>query len=271
VVKNGPGTTLPIGTRGLAYIVRFCGTCKFCQAGETNRCLHVAGLLGWQTDGGYAEYFVAPERDFVPLPDDISDAEGVLLLDTIGTTSYGITYAMRCADSVARSRRAAVLGCGPLGLSAVLILKSLGWQEVAVFDPVAARQSLACSWGATALDPSDTAIANRFGVVVEASGSHPGRDLALDIVETGGGALLLGENDKPWPLPESPKWRRKDCAYVRSFYFPLSAIPRNGDFLRAQRAEYHVLMDHLYGLDGLEGAFKEFVAGQSLKPLIQPG
>lgn len=270
VVANGPGTTTPLGARGLLYIVRFCGTCKFCRAGETNRCLRMDGLLGWQTDGGYAEYFVAPERDFVPLPDDISDAEGVLLLDTIGTTSYGIGYAMRCANSPARSDQAAVLGCGPLGLSAVLILKSLGWRTIAAFDPVMLRLDLARSWGASILDPADPTNHNRFGVVVEASGSHPGRDLALDLVETGGSVLLLGENDKPWPLPESPKWRRKDCAYVRSFYFPLSAIRTSADILRDRRDEYHQLMDRVYGLDQLEQAFREFVAGQSLKPLIRP-
>lgn len=270
VVQQGPGATIPVGTRGVVYIIRFCGQCRFCLAGETNRCLHMDGLVGWQTHGGYAEYFVAPERDFVPLPDDVTDEEGVLLLDTIGTTLYGIQYSIRCANSIARSNKAAVLGCGPLGLSAVLILNSLGWEEIAVFDPVKERLDLALSWGALSLAPDDPENTSRYSVVVEASGSHPGRDLSLDLVETGGSVLLLGENDKPWPLPESPKWRRKDCAYVRSFYFPLNAIPSHIEFLKSQRQAYHTLMDHIYSLDELQGAFSEFCAGQSLKPLIKP-
>ncbi len=268
VAGKGPGTSMAVGTRGVTYIVRYCGTCKFCLAGETNRCLHMDGLVGWQTHGGYAEYFTAPENVFVPLPDDVTDEEGVLLLDTIGTTLYGIRYASSCAVSPARSRKAAVLGCGPLGLSSVLILKSLGWEQISVFDPVKERLDIARSWGALPLASDDPGNTSQFGLVVEASGSHPGRDLSLDLVESGGSVLLLGENDKPWPLPESPKWRRKDCAHVRSFYFPLDAIPGHVDFLRSQRAAYHTLMDKTYPLEKLEHAFAEFCAGQSLKPLI---
>jgi threonine dehydrogenase-like Zn-dependent dehydrogenase len=228
------------------------------------------GLIGWQTHGGYAEYFVAPERDFVPIPDDVTDEEGVLLLDTIGTTLYGIRYSERCAASEARSGRAAVLGCGPLGLSSILILKSMGWEDLTVFDPVKERLSLALSWGAVSMDPEDPANTSHYSIVVEASGSHQGRDLALDIVETGGSVLLLGENDKPWPLPESPKWRRKDCSYVRSFYFPKKAMAGHIDFLRSQRQEYHLLMEKTYPLERIEEAFAEFCAGKSLKPLIKP-
>jgi threonine dehydrogenase-like Zn-dependent dehydrogenase len=201
----------------------------------------------------------------------IVDAEGVLLLDTIGTTAYGITYAMRCADAAARSDQAAVLGCGPLGLSAVLILKSLGLNQVSVFDPAVRRMEVALEWGASSLDPSWSPNAGRFGLVVEASGSHSGRDLALELVETGGAVLLLGENDNPWPLPESPRWRRKDCAYVRSFYFPLSAFEGNMRVLRDKRDEYRSLVDRVYGLGEIETAFEEFVAGRLLKPMIQPG
>lgn len=270
VVAGGPGTTVQEGTRGILYIIRFCGTCGFCRAGETNRCVKMDGLLGWQTDGGYAEYFVAPENVFVPLPEDISDQEGVLLLDTIGTTMYGMKYADRCADSPARSRRIAVLGCGPLGLSSVLIARTMPFDVIAAHDPVAERLEKALAWQAEALDPQDESNRNTYSLVVEASGSHAGRDLALDLVENGGSVLLLGENDRPWPLPESPRWRRKDCAYVRSFYFPLRDIPSHAEVLRELRAEYNSLIDKVYPLDRLQDAFTEFCAGRSIKPMITP-
>jgi Zn-dependent alcohol dehydrogenase len=55
-----------------------------------------------------------------------------------------------------------------------------------------------------------------------------------------------------------------------TIYLPLNAIPSHIEFLKSQRQAYHSLMDHIYSLDELQGAFAEFCAGQSLKPLIKP-
>ncbi len=270
VVENGPGAGLPVGSRGAVYIQRFCGECKFCRADETNRCQNAGGLVGWQTPGGYAQYLVVPAASFIPLPADISDAEGVLLLDTIGTAAYGIKQCIRRADSPVRSDRAAVVGCGPLGLGSMLILSSLGWNPVGVYDPIPTRQGVALAWGAEALEPQDKALEAQFAVVVEASGHPDARALALHLVEPGGAVLLLGENDNPWTITPSPSLRRKDCSYVRSFYFPLTAVEENMELLRRRRAEYGQLIAQVVPLPALEPTFSDFCAGKSLKPLVKP-
>ncbi|MEW5958449.1 MAG: alcohol dehydrogenase catalytic domain-containing protein, partial [Chloroflexota bacterium] len=245
--------------------------CKFCQAGETNRCFsQPGGLVGWQTPGGYAQYLLVPAANLIPLPADISEGEGVLLLDTIGTAAYGIKQCMYSASSSVRAGRAAVVGCGPLGLGSYLILASLAWPEVAVYDPAQNRMQVALEWGATALDPLDLANESQFGVVVEASGHLDARALAMNLVEPGGALLLLGENDNPWTITPTPKLRRKDCAYVRSYYFPLTAVEANLELLRARRPEYQQLISQVLPLQDLEQAFIDFCAGKSLKPLVQP-
>lgn len=270
VVKNGAGANAPVGARGAIYIHKFCGACKFCRVGETNRCLNGNGLVGWQTPGGYAEYLLAPAQSVIPLPDDISDAEGVLLLDTIGTAAYGIRKCVEAANSRARAEEAVVIGCGPLGLGSLLVLLGMGWQNVSVFDPAEARLQTALAFGGKRVDPHAPENDSRFSIVVEASGSQPGRLAAINLVEAGGAVLFLGESDLPTTVRETPKMRRKDCNYLRTFYFPINQARDNMELLRACRAQYRQMIADLVTLDGLEQAFVDFIAGKTLKPLVKP-
>ena len=271
VEKCGPGADVPLGTRAAIYIHRYCGVCDYCRAGETNRCRNGGGLVGWQTPGGYAQYLLAPAANVIPLPPDITDAEGVLLLDTIGTAAYGIEVCMNAANSRVRSDRAAVIGCGPLGLGSLLVLQGLGWPHVGVVDPAEERRQIALSFGGEAVDPNDPAMEAHFGVVVEASGSIPGRMTAINLVEPGGAVLFLGESDLPMTVQETPKMRRKDCAYVRTFYFPINAAQKNMELFRAKAEQYRQMITPIVPLSGLEDAFKDFIAGKTLKPLVDPG
>jgi threonine dehydrogenase-like Zn-dependent dehydrogenase len=271
VEKNGPGADVALGTRAAVYIHRYCGVCKFCQVGETNHCAAPAGgLVGWQSAGGYAQYLTVPAANLIPLPDDLSDAEGVVLLDTIGTAANGIQKAMHNATSKARSNSAAVVGCGPLGLGSLLVLSSLGWDKVYAYDPATPRLEVAKAWGAEPFDPEDPAVKNRYAVVVEASGHHLARGLAMSVVETGGSVLLLGENDNPWTITPSPELRRKDCAYVRSYYFPIGAAGEYMNLFRTRRAQYNEMIKDRVRLQDLQPAFEDFVAGKTLKPLVKP-
>ena len=58
VVEAGPGCQTRPGTRIAAYIPIHCGECPFCLQGKGNLCPNMKGLLGWATDGGYAEYML---------------------------------------------------------------------------------------------------------------------------------------------------------------------------------------------------------------------
>lgn len=58
-----------IGTRALIYPGRSCGLCEHCSASNESACRHFE-ILGYNVDGGYAEYVVAPASTLVPVPDD---------------------------------------------------------------------------------------------------------------------------------------------------------------------------------------------------------
>ncbi|UBU17203.1 zinc-dependent alcohol dehydrogenase family protein [Nonomuraea gerenzanensis] len=54
---------------GVAWLRSTCGTCRYCVRGMENLCPRSA-YTGWDADGGYAEYVVAPADYVYPLPDD---------------------------------------------------------------------------------------------------------------------------------------------------------------------------------------------------------
>jgi threonine dehydrogenase-like Zn-dependent dehydrogenase len=272
VVANGPGVSVQPGTRAAIYIHHFCGQCRYCAAGETNRCIDVlGGQVGFNRPGGYAQYVTVPASSLIPLPSDISDAEGVLLLDTIGTSAYGIQYGIRTLGSSAATGRAAVVGLGPLGLGSFLVLSSLGMEgRVHAFDPAPARMATAVSWGGTAIDPSDVSELGEFTIVVEATGQQAARDLALDLVEPGGCVVSFGQSPNPWVIQPQIKWRRKDFALVHPFYFPIGMAGEFVDLFRTKADRYRDLITSVVPLDGLEETFRDYCAGKTLKPLVRP-
>jgi propanol-preferring alcohol dehydrogenase len=77
----GPNITrLRVGQRiGVAWLREVDGSCNFCQRGSENLCLN-SRYTGYDINGGYAEYALAPENFAYELPDDLDDEHVAPLL-----------------------------------------------------------------------------------------------------------------------------------------------------------------------------------------------
>jgi threonine dehydrogenase-like Zn-dependent dehydrogenase len=261
-VVEAPGHPLH-GRRALVYIPAFCGRCAQCAAGDTHLC-PTAELIGWQRPGGYAEALAVPRQCLIPVPDDIPDRLAPLLLDTIGTAAHGVRQAMR----LVQPGPALVIGAGPIGLGALLVLRGLGFGPLAVVEPADYRAAFAAGLGVERLDAA-AAAARRFPVVVEAAGKDPARQLALEAVAPRGVVVQLGESNA-WSIAETRAIRRKDFFLVRSFYFPIADVAANLGLLRDAADDYARLVDATAPLEELEALFAAFARGERLKPLLVP-
>lgn len=79
-----------VGERvGVAWLHSACGACRFCTSGRENLCT-APRFTGWDVDGGYAEYAVAPEAFVHPLPESLEAAALAPLLcaGIIGYRAY---------------------------------------------------------------------------------------------------------------------------------------------------------------------------------------
>lgn len=252
------------GQHCAVYIPGHCGKCATCAAGNTQMCTEISSLVGWNRDGGYAEYLRVPDNCLLPVPDDIEDDLAPLLLDTIGTSAHAVREAQRF---LATDRpRILVTGAGPVGLGVLLALRSMGFGEIHVSDPNTERMALAQEFGAIR-----SAVGSRelhYDLIFECSGAHAARDLAIELILPKGIIVLVGENAQPWSIQEGPVFRRKDFAMLRTFYFPKSDFGPNVELLRANREAYARLVDDRFDLDALPVKFAEFARGGLIKPVL---
>ena len=70
-----PGDSrIPAGQRVMVQPGLSCGVCKECLSGQDNACPNY-DVLGYQSDGGYAEMVAVPAANLIPIPDSINDVE----------------------------------------------------------------------------------------------------------------------------------------------------------------------------------------------------
>lgn len=252
------------GQRACVYIPVFCGSCNTCRRGHTQSCEQQSILIGWNRDGGFGEYVQVPEQCLLPVPDHIEDRLAPLLLDTIGTSEHAVRTVERWLGDLSK-RRILITGAGPIGMGVLIALQDKRCQQVSVVDPVSQRSDFARKLGAANLSPDDV---NRYDAIFECSGAHPARDDAITQVAPGGVMVLIGESGTPWSIQEGPVFRRKDFAMLRSFYFPVFEHKDNIALLERQKFVYERIADVDITLDTLSEAYSDFVAGNTMKPLL---
>ena len=111
---------------GVGWFGGACFVCEPCRRGDFVSC-QVGKVTGLTTDGGYAEYLVAPADALAAIPDELSFAEAAPLLCAGVTTFNAIrTSGVRPGD------RVAVLGLGGLGHLGVQFAAKLGFETIAI-------------------------------------------------------------------------------------------------------------------------------------------
>jgi alcohol dehydrogenase len=211
-VKN-----VKIGDRVLVSCVTACGACRYCREGHAGQCLGGGGwILGNEIDGTQAEFVRVPFADnsTYPIPAGVSD-ESVLMLSDILPTAYevGVLNAhVRPGDIVA------VVGAGPIGLSAILGAKLFSPSVVISIDKSAVRLEAAKLFGAdlvfnnTDQDPIEfvRGLSDGLGadVAIEAVGVPATFELAVDLVRPGGHVANIGVHGAPATLALERIWDR---------------------------------------------------------------
>ena len=215
------------------------GTCPSCLAGRTTQC-EGRSLFGYsgvypRLDGGQAELVRVPQADRAlrPLPDEVSDEAAVFLADIL-PTGYGAVV----RGNVANGDTVVIVGCGPVGLMAVLCAAGVAGRVIAV-DGVPARLELAELLGAVAVAPEQAAnrVAGATGglgadVVIEAAGSQAGLDAALRLARGRGTVSVVGAHFEPdFPLDNGLMFERE-----LTLRFTIGDPAQHGELLLAQLA-----------------------------------
>jgi S-(hydroxymethyl)glutathione dehydrogenase/alcohol dehydrogenase len=148
-----------------------CGACYHCLRGRSDMCQFLSAIgaddlvaIADINDGtpvyenshigGLAELMVTNEEWVVPIFTKAATVEVAMVCSCVSVAGLGATASQGLA-AISTGSAVAVVGCGPLGLSAVQGARIAGASKIIAIDPIRSRREVALRVGATdALDPN---------------------------------------------------------------------------------------------------------------------
>jgi S-(hydroxymethyl)glutathione dehydrogenase/alcohol dehydrogenase len=148
-----------------------CGSCYHCLRGRSDMCQFLSAIgaddlvaIADMNDGtpvyenshigGLAELMVTNEEWVVPIFTKAATVELAMVCSCVSVAGLGATASQGLA-AIPTASTVAVVGCGPLGLSAVQGARIAGASKIIAIDPIRSRREVALHVGATdVLDPN---------------------------------------------------------------------------------------------------------------------
>ncbi len=185
VVESAPGDAELVGQRVVGEINAGCGECGLCLGGDARHCPRRTVLGIVRRDGAHAEFLRLPVENLLRVPDSVPDERAVF------TEPLAAAVGIAERANISVETRVAVIGDGKLGLLCAQALHLKGAPVVLVGKhanklEIAARRGIETR----SVDDVSHAVERAFDVVVEASGSESGFELALDILRPRGVLVL---------------------------------------------------------------------------------
>src|ERR1700722_3335933 len=285
VVEAGDGIrTMAPGDRVLVSCISACGTCRFCRQGRYGQCLCGGGwVLGGSVDGTQAEYVRVPFADMSTfrIPAGVTDEEALMLADIL-PTGYEVGV---LAGGVRPGDVVAIVGAGPVGLSAIACAQLFSPSHIVAIDLSDARLDAAKQFGADVTvnnsreDPLKVIrdltgdLAGRFGadVSIEAVGLPATFELAVKLVRPGGRIANIGVHGGPVTLHLDEQWIRDIT--ITTGLKDTSSTPTLMRLVTSGHIDAKRLVTHHFGLDEFEDAYDVFANAAdsgALKVVLSP-
>jgi len=255
------------GDRVLVSCISACGTCRFCREGRYGQCLGGGGwILGHTIDGTQADYVRVPFADTSTyrVPDGVSDEEILMLADLLPTGyEVGVLAGGVCPGDVV-----AVVGAGPIGLSAITGAQLYSPSHIVAIDPSGARLEAAERFGADVALSSGAlaAIKDLTGglgadVAIEAVGGPASFELAVSLARPGGRVANIGVHGEPATLHLEEEWIRDIT--ITAGLVDTSSIPTLMRLLTTGQIDAKRFVTHHFGLDEFDEAYDVFARAAS--------
>ena len=163
--------------------------------------------MGFDYDGGFAEYVVAGADTLVRVPETLPFEQACIIPDAVSTPWAAITQ----TAAVKPNESVLLFGVGGLGLHAVQLLKIVGAGPIVAVDPIAKARERALAAGADyALDPTDPEFLGTakevmrgagFNVAFDFVGSGSARNQSLRLLGEGGRLVIVGLANEAIVIP----------------------------------------------------------------------
>lgn len=135
-VVDAPGGELATGTRVLLQPGLSCGRCAACVGGHDNMCARY-DVLGYQSDGGYAELVKVPSVNVVPIPDHVSFVDAAAFPLTFLTAWHMLVTR---AKVMAGETVLVLAGASGVGQAAIQVARLFGARVIATAGSAGKQQ-----------------------------------------------------------------------------------------------------------------------------------
>jgi threonine dehydrogenase-like Zn-dependent dehydrogenase len=176
-------TTIQVGDQVVSPFTVSCMDCFYCRNGFSSRCAN-SKLFGCEKlDGGQAEYVRVPYADgtVMKAPSQIKENALILMADIFPTGYFGAKNAFKLMEPLqASDATVVVVGCGPVGLCAIVSALEHKPKHLFAVDSVESRLELAKKLGAEPLNfaKDKAGMVERVKEVTEGRGA----DAVIEVV-----------------------------------------------------------------------------------------
>lgn len=238
-----------------------CGECYNCRIGRYNICDNLQ-VIGCQTDGGFADYAAVPAAKTIPIPDNMTMAQGAMV------EPLAVAYHALRVAGFESGMRVVVLGAGTIGLCTLLALRERGAACIVVTDVLGQKLERASNLGADlvlrgdaedAVEKTRSFLGRRADVVFDCVTNKTSIAQAIALAEKGGQVIVEGVPGGEVPVPLHLVQDREielkgTLMYLREDYE--AAI----DAISGGRADVDALITDRFPLDRVADAFERIDA-----------
>lgn len=270
-------TSFHPGDRVLISCISSCGKCEYCRRGMYSHCTTGGWILGNEIDGTQAEYVRTPHADtsLYPIPEG-ADEEALVMLSDILPTGFecGVLN-----GKVAPGSTVAIVGCGPIGLAALLTAQFYSPAEIIMIDLDDSRLGIARQFGAThTVNSADGKAAETVKALTEGRGVDAAIEavgvpatflLCQDLVAPGGVIANVGVHGQKVDLHLETLWSQNITITTR--LVDTVTTPMLLKTVQSRKIDPTRLITHRFKLDQIVEAYDTFARAadtQALKVII---
>ena len=225
----------------------------------------------------FADACVVPERSCIPIAEDVPFDVAALVGCAVSTG----TGAVWRTAGVREGDRVAVVGCGGVGLSALLAAVAVGAEPIVAVDAAPQKLDVARSFGATetvewqgsAEATAEAVRAASDGGVDYAIGRPEAMETAFLSTRNRGAAVLIGipreESVLSLPALTVPRMERRVLGSIYGSTKPERDFPHALDLFREGRLPLDRLISHRLPLEEAERGFELMHSGDALRVVLE--
>lgn len=276
VVELGPQAEgLAVGDAVTVFGILFCGRCRFCQTGRESICEASPGMIGRDTDGGYAEFMAVPDANLVKLPAALMERYGpeqsCFVCDAVATP-----YKVGLKSRLAPNEVCAVIGAaGGVGIHMIDVGHLHGARVIGIDrgpEKLKAIADVGADDGIDALEGDVPGAIRRLtggrgaDVVVDFVGSTETLETGLASLRAGGRLVIVGRTGGAQPVLNAPRMLFHEYEVLGSRGFTRQEIADSLDLVGRGRITPRA--NHVMSLEQANDAHDLVRAGRNIGRVV---